>query len=70
MLRRDHLAMMKIFIALLLALSLGGCVWYGPGGYDHGWHDGGGGYHGGYGGGYGGGYNGGGGGGYHQGGWH
>jgi hypothetical protein len=58
--------MMKIFIALLLALSLGGCVWYGPGGYGHGWHDGGSGYHGGYGGGY----NGGGGGGYHQGGWH
>jgi hypothetical protein len=61
----DHLSMMKIFIALLLALSLGGCVWYGPGGYDHGWHDGGGGYHGGYGDGYNGG-----GGGYHQGGWH
>jgi hypothetical protein len=64
MLWHDHLSMMKIFIALLLALSLGGCVWYGPGGYDHGWHDGGGG------GGYHGGYNGGGGGGYHQGGWH
>jgi hypothetical protein len=39
---------------LALVLSLGGCVWYGPGygygygGYDHGgWYHGGGGWHGG-----------------------
>lgn len=55
--------MMKTFLCLLLALSLGGCVWYGPGGYNHGWHGDGGGYGGGA---YNGGYNGG----YHQGGWH
>lgn len=62
-LSRDHLFMMKTFLCLLLALSLGGCVWYGPGGYNHGWHGDGGGYGGGA---YNGGYNGG----YHQGGWH
>jgi hypothetical protein len=50
------------FLALFaLVLSLGGCVWYGPGGYGGGWHDhdgggwhdgGGGGWHGGGGGGH------------------
>jgi hypothetical protein len=56
---------MKTFLSFLLALSLGGCVWYGPGGNNHGWHGNGSGYNGGYNS-----ANNGGDGGYHPGGWH